>query len=42
MSQTTSITKTRHEQVLDTIDEVTQISSNLGIAQLQIEDEELN
>ena len=42
MSQTTSITKTRHEQVLDTIDEVTQISSNLGIAQLQIEDEELS
>ena len=42
MSQTTSITKSRHEQVLDTIDEVTQISSNLGIAQLQIEDEELS
>jgi 7-keto-8-aminopelargonate synthetase-like enzyme len=42
MSQTTSISKTRHEQVLDTIDEVTQISSNLGIAQLQIEDEELS
>ena len=42
MSQTTSITKTRHEQVLDTIAEVTQISSNLGIAQLQIEDEELS
>lgn len=42
MSQTTSISKTRHEQVLDTIDEVTQISSNLGIAQIQIEDEELS
>ena len=42
MSQTTTLTKTRHEQVLDTIDEVTRISSNLGIAQLQIEDEDIN
>jgi 7-keto-8-aminopelargonate synthetase-like enzyme len=42
MSQTTTISKTRHEQVLDTIDEVTKISSGLGIAQLNIEDEEIN
>lgn len=34
--------KTRHEQVLDTIDEVTNISSNLGIAHLTLEDKELN
>lgn len=36
------IQKTRHEQVLETIDEVTRISSNLGIAQLQLEDTELD
>lgn len=44
MSQTTTnpISKTRHEQILDTIDEVTNISANLGIAHLKIEDQELN
>ena len=42
MSQTSTLTKTRHEQVLDTIDEVTKISSGLGIAQLNIEDDEIN
>ncbi|MCB0819326.1 MAG: aminotransferase class I/II-fold pyridoxal phosphate-dependent enzyme [Bacteroidetes bacterium] len=42
MSQTTTVSKTRHEQILDTIDEVTKISSGLGIAQLEIEDEEIN
>lgn len=42
MSQTTTVSKTRHEQILDTIDEVTRISSGLGIAQLEIEDEEIN
>ena len=42
MSQTSTISKTRHEQVLDTIDEVTKISSNLGIAQLELEDQQIN
>ncbi len=42
MSQTSTISKTRHEQILDTIDEVTKISSNLGIAQLSIEDQEID
>lgn len=42
MSQSTAISKTRNEQILDTIDEVTKISSNLGIAQLEIEDQEIN
>lgn len=34
--------KTRHDQVIETIDEVTRISSNLGIAQLTLEDTELD
>jgi 7-keto-8-aminopelargonate synthetase-like enzyme len=38
----TGISRTRHEQVLDTIDEVTRISSSLGISQLQLEDAQLN
>jgi len=44
MSQTGTnvITRTRHEQILDTIDEVTNISANLGIAQLEVEDLDLN
>lgn len=44
MSQTGTnvIARTRHEQILDTIDEVTNISANLGIAQLEIEDLDLN
>jgi 7-keto-8-aminopelargonate synthetase-like enzyme len=41
-SATSSQTKTRHEQVLETIDEVTNISSSLGIAQLEIQDEEIH
>jgi len=39
---TETLSKSRHEQILDTIDEVTNISANLGIAQLQVEDEFLN
>jgi 7-keto-8-aminopelargonate synthetase-like enzyme len=39
---TSSASRTRHEQILDTINEVTNISSNLGIAHLSIEDQELN
>jgi 7-keto-8-aminopelargonate synthetase-like enzyme len=44
MSSTTTsaISKTRHEQILDTIDEVTNISASLGIAQLKVENEEIN
>ncbi|MEX1188007.1 MAG: aminotransferase class I/II-fold pyridoxal phosphate-dependent enzyme [Bacteroidia bacterium] len=42
MSETSTASKTRNEQILDTIDEVTKISSNLGIAQLEIEDQEIN
>jgi 7-keto-8-aminopelargonate synthetase-like enzyme len=41
-SATTQIPKTRHEQILDTVDEVISISSNLGITQLKVEDDELN
>lgn len=37
--QITEHSKTRHEHVLDTIDEVTQISAGLGIAQLELQDE---
>jgi hypothetical protein len=39
---TTQQTKTRHEQVLETIDEVTNISSSLGIAQLEVQDKEIH
>jgi 7-keto-8-aminopelargonate synthetase-like enzyme len=39
---TETFSKSRHEQILDTIDEVTNISANLGIAQLNVEDEILN
>jgi 7-keto-8-aminopelargonate synthetase-like enzyme len=39
---TETLSKSRHEQILDTIDEVTNISANLGIAQLNVEDEFLN
>jgi 7-keto-8-aminopelargonate synthetase-like enzyme len=43
MSQeTTTITKTRHEQVLDTVNEVIDILDNLGIAHVNIQDESLN
>jgi 7-keto-8-aminopelargonate synthetase-like enzyme len=41
-STTSAISKTRHEQILDTIDEVTNISASLGIAQLKVENEEIN
>ena len=39
---TSAVSKTRHEQILDTIDEVTNISASLGIAQLKVENEEIN
>lgn len=39
---TTIVQKTRYEQVLDTIDEVTNISANLGIAHIEVEDYELD
>jgi 7-keto-8-aminopelargonate synthetase-like enzyme len=42
LTSTSSVTKTRHEQILDTIDEVTNISSTLGIAQLKVENKEIN
>jgi len=42
LTSKTAIAKTRHEQVLDTVDEVIKISSSLGITQLKIEDHELN
>jgi 7-keto-8-aminopelargonate synthetase-like enzyme len=42
LTTTSPVTKTRHEQILDTIDEVTNISSSLGIAQLKVENEEIN
>ncbi len=38
---TTQQSKTRHEQVLETIDEVTNISASLGIAQLKVQDKEI-
>lgn len=41
-TSTSTVSKTRHEQILDTIDEVTNISANLGIAQLELEDQEIN
>lgn len=42
LTSNTAIAKTRHEQILDTVDEVIKISSSLGITQLKIEDDELN
>jgi 7-keto-8-aminopelargonate synthetase-like enzyme len=41
-TSTTTVQKTRYEQVLDTIDEVTNISANLGIAHIEVEDYELD
>lgn len=40
--QTEVSSKTRNEHVLETIDEVTQISSSLGIAQLELQDEHID
>jgi len=42
LTTTSAVSKTRHEQILDTIDEVTNISASLGIAQLKVENEEIN
>ena len=42
LTNTSAVSKTRHEQILDTIDEVTNISASLGIAQLKVESEEIN
>lgn len=39
---TTTISKTKHEQVLDTVNEVIDILDNLGIAHVNIQDESLN
>ncbi|MFN4121837.1 MAG: aminotransferase class I/II-fold pyridoxal phosphate-dependent enzyme [Flavobacteriales bacterium] len=40
--ETTTVAKTKHEQILDTVNEVADISANLGIAHITIEDEILN
>lgn len=40
--ETTTVAKTKHEQIIDTVNEVADISANLGIAHITIEDEILN
>lgn len=41
-TETNTLIKTKHEQVLDTVNEIIDILDNLGIAHVNIEDESLN